>query len=122
MKVRIKKFLVLLLVWISFGFSLNQYLGQELLPVDVEQDLSGDAALSDDEIGSDDSNVIVEPLTQDDFISEAKLPGLWINEVQLVSGKPDLEIKSLGEKQPLFTNETMRGRQKNRRVELIFKY
>ena len=80
MKVRIKKFLVLLLVWISFGFALNQYLGQELLPVDVEQDLSGDAALSDD------------------------------------------EIKSLGEEQPLFTNKTMRGRQKNRRVELIFKY
>ncbi|NDB02405.1 MAG: hypothetical protein EBY38_01875 [Flavobacteriaceae bacterium] len=33
-----------------------------------------------------------------------------------------LEIKSLGEEQPLFTNKTMRGRQKNRRVELIFKY
>jgi len=106
MKVRIKKFLVLLLVWISFGFSLNQYLGQELLPVDVEQDLSGDAALSDDEIGSDGSNVILESLTQDDFISEVNR----------------LEIKSLGEEQPLFTNKTMRGRQKNRRVELIFKY
>ena len=92
MKVRIKKFLGLLLVWISFGFALNQYLGQDLLPVDVEQDLSGDAALSDDEIGSDGSNVIVEPLTQDDFISEVKRPALRINEVQLVPGKSDLEF------------------------------
>ena len=49
-------------------------------------------------------------------------PKKLIDRLSQIKLKPTLEIKSLGEKQPLFTNETMRGRQKNRRVELIFKY
>ncbi|MGB0146547.1 MAG: OmpA family protein [Flavobacteriaceae bacterium] len=96
MKVRIKKFLGLLLVWISFGFALNQYLGQDLLPVDVEQDNYRLALKWAGQVGAY-------------FTAN----GLSANR---------LEIKSLGEEQPLFTNKTMRGRQKNRRVELIFKY
>ena len=40
-----------------------------------------------------------------------------------IQNDPDkIKALSAGEQQPLYTNSSLRGREKNRRIELIFKF